>query len=1772
MRSGRSRNNVSAKAKAGPKPLPGDQELENYLMLTEYEVLQDPYRGLQSRQQSRETGTSITTPWNSCVWGTLTPEETEHMDEVAIVRHVGHCACPSMKAWTRKLHESNKKRGKGRKRANLSSPSQLDDLFAVGTRPRHKSYRCQCDFNPLCLASVGGVMNDILLERSKDYLVEEIGGGTSTKKPENYEPEPMQVDAEIHRKPLHDKLKADNDDGTSRVSATSVLELLDTSSSETKEADDVFTFMEVDPNMKRNTVKLKPLCQNGQNVGGDPGDVFTMELPSLDEDEIRYSQATTTKIQVLRKLFTLEACRIERYVSTCLTEHDDTSHEMKRHEDHNVEKCLCTIVAWERALRFVSPLRQSKVENLSGLVNLSVPPGIENLGATCYLNTQLQCLAQNLVFLNGIFSWRAGSSTHSMNSVMSKMQSLLAKMVVGGECKLSTLDFSNALGLQHNEQQDPNEFARLLFERMEESFQQCDNEGDLKNLLRRIFQGTTTYETICMTCEQSSQRSENFMDLNLPIVRREKTKGKEMKINDYFDGKMVDTDVQYCLNEYLCAELLDGDNQYFCSKCSGKQDAKRVLKLTSLPPVLNVQLSRYVFDLSQFVKKKLSDKVLLPTTLSVPKHDGSEVCYKLCSVMRHQGTSAYTGHYIAEAMDWVTGQWFEFNDEVVKHLPTGPSSSYDAQGTVDVSEVQVAPTGSKDAYNMYYVDEKYLKENALQEIGRRESRLSHDFRSSTADQQDILSTIAQQRTDKYSTLYDMCHTDNLLADRLRRREIGIRKYMFRDSSKLAVTSVEPFIWVNADTLRQFLRLDDSLDEQIRSEGPILRHQALLCEHTKLHPATSRRGKILPRSTFNAYTSLLKAERSKLREESKLCGDCSPVCDTTITLSENLICDQCSKSYCDLLATGLQRIKDIKELSNCLHPSLDNRDIQFYSEGEEFDCPGDAFVYAVSKRMITRYRNAVKGLVQTFSKPNDEAPGSKLTSDEDSYLEGLDCLDMSLFQCEYTFNWAKAPSKRKPNTTVTELDKYFNSEIICRHKKCNEMNDRRSVRFVSWGVWQKLKAVFPDAIELKRARVLKDAHFEEDEECVACQEEKTRTEEIIAGFKQWAKETSQDHELKRLLQENDVEGFPTGASASYRLVHHKDLSNWRSVVKKLSEPRKLSSKNSQALLSLVSSMICPKHRNGILQFNQFLDGKFGTSLLPLVCQERKKVIQGHIFQSTSEDADKEGNTRVLAPWVTVLTDSEYRSFIASLGRLLQTLHPSYIFDQNDENKLQSSSDADNFFFSKYERPLDAYHPIMWSISRELGGGPCGAFTLAIDGSPKLYRVSPPVCKVEESTERMLSFLSAEDEFTDSSIDQISINSNEKVEGIKSAIGDGTNPQEPILVESDAECVATLPKQFTVLVFDLADTGSVGEAMNCLENRSAIPPVDEEKGLFGFVRRSTRRKKSRYPLGCIVNGTEVKVDKHLNVAALKLMLFERCQVSIAGRKITLAAVWKGKYQGQLEIRSEWIKKPVGDLVKEIAAQSEKASSSDIFCDSSIELHLFHQRDTAGSLRSLHETVMDSLLQAANFDKEECTKTPNTKKRKRKRSTERGFQGTLLHSGPSASSANGGSSGDDQRPNKETDIASRKDCNNAMLNVEETTAQKQPRSYSSESDDDILEASCFDSKRAKKETLVAAPNSNHYKNGDIHDVISVESTQEFPSDAEDIDKRIDSIVEGPKKTYMLHESVTTQVLSILGESADQSTCWDAVDWAIRRQPKEKNQESLVAAVVNKVLELYE
>jgi len=694
----RTTNDSSKGNRKRKKPVPGEETFLRLIEEAEYEINHDPYRGMLASADADPT------PWQCCQFGyTDDPNNDDDDDEVqdyceSIVKSTCSCSCPALIAWTTEAHQKKNRSKKRRRSAEV----------VFGRRPEDPKFKCPCDYNPFCLATLGGAMNEILLNRMKQIKASESGRDSSQSR------EGSIVDA-----------------------------------------DDEVVVLEKD---------------SSDSTKG-------WELDPTKEDSI-YSLQTKKWLRNVRRSIMVDIKPIRSFLSETLQELTSVI---------SIDDCLKRIQEMNDVPVFVNPLLEegdTSATSTEASMRLSIPPGIENLGATCYLNTQLQCLAQNPVFLDGIFSWRAVQKDDRMSSVLSLFQQLLANMKAGHLRSLNTLEFSNALGLDHHEQQDPNEFSRLLFERMHESFQASSGAAAVPNedgrklaeLLPHLFQGMTTYETTCLTCQSKSRTNEEFMDLNLPIVKpsdNSPRKAGQQSILDAFKA-VSDTDVQFCLDKYCREEILDGDNQYFCSRCNCKRDAKREFNFHKLPPVLNVQLSRYVFDTKKLMKKKLSDKVLLPLELAAEAKSKERKAglikhrYVLCAVMKHQGTSAYSGHYVAEAMDWHTGQWFEFNDEKVTFLKDGPSCSYDPCASASNEKDKTTPpsngrkkgksaslSGSQDAYNMYYVEESFLAQSLLdrlRKVGCKSDANRATHEGGENEQLALLDRLAISRSDYYSEL------------------------------------------------------------------------------------------------------------------------------------------------------------------------------------------------------------------------------------------------------------------------------------------------------------------------------------------------------------------------------------------------------------------------------------------------------------------------------------------------------------------------------------------------------------------------------------------------------------------------------------------------------------------------------------------------------------------------------------------------------------------------------------------------------------------------------------------------------------------------------------------------------------------------------------------------------------------------------------------------------------------------------------------------------------
>ena len=145
-------------------------------------------------------------------------------------------------------------------------------------------------------------------------------------------------------------------------------------------------------------------------------------------------------------------------------------------------------------------------------------------------------------------------------------------------------------------------FNNLFISKLESTLGKSDNPN-ISKFIPSEFQGVSCYETKCKSCGNVSGRNTPFKELELSIANNSSLSG--------------------CFKTLLKEETLSGDNKYNCDNC-GPVNAVRRLKLIDLPPVLNIQLLRFVYDASTGKKKKLSNQITFPYMLDMSSYVGSK--------------------------------------------------------------------------------------------------------------------------------------------------------------------------------------------------------------------------------------------------------------------------------------------------------------------------------------------------------------------------------------------------------------------------------------------------------------------------------------------------------------------------------------------------------------------------------------------------------------------------------------------------------------------------------------------------------------------------------------------------------------------------------------------------------------------------------------------------------------------------------------------------------------------------------------------------------------------------------------------------------------------------------------------------------------------------------------------------------------------------------------------------------------------------------------------
>ncbi|CAI2185350.1 15485_t:CDS:10 [Funneliformis geosporum] len=321
--------------------------------------------------------------------------------------------------------------------------------------------------------------------------------------------------------------------------------------------------------------------------------------------------------------------------------------------------------------------------------------GLQNLGNTCFMNSVLQALFNSAEFRHRILQ---ASTTKSKTSTIYQLQLCFACMIFSNKSYFSPSALLETLPswLNNGRQQDCHEFLKQIEEESKKSSNkklrlESEEEEispvheDMKNIPISPFGGKMENIIMCLECGKRSKTKEGFHDLSLSL-----------KVDTSDNLSFSDL-----LSEFLSDEDLKGENQYYCEKCGGLRDAKKLTRIITPPRYLILSLNRFEYDVKYARRIKIMTHVSIQESLSVPQvhekdeshtesnHnknglvngkingmangekriktkgvDDDEKVYDLSAIVIHSGSSAEYGHYYTYAKD-EDGQWYNYNDNYV---------------------------------------------------------------------------------------------------------------------------------------------------------------------------------------------------------------------------------------------------------------------------------------------------------------------------------------------------------------------------------------------------------------------------------------------------------------------------------------------------------------------------------------------------------------------------------------------------------------------------------------------------------------------------------------------------------------------------------------------------------------------------------------------------------------------------------------------------------------------------------------------------------------------------------------------------------------------------------------------------------------------------------------------------------------------------------------------------------------------------------------------------
>ena len=289
--------------------------------------------------------------------------------------------------------------------------------------------------------------------------------------------------------------------------------------------------------------------------------------------------------------------------------------------------------------------------------------GLQNLGNTCYLNAQIQCLYHIPYVRNAILRDPSHfESNDEPSPAFIGLRQLFSDMeeasLYGRAVAPSIL--CQLLDIPVREQQDSQEFWKLLLPALK--------------VQKLIDLYTGTYENYIVALDGSNRERrflETFLDLSLEMPATTTATMQNTESYSILDS------LSRQFNEPELLSVATG-NAWRPSPDSEKIDAHKGYRLVvpGLPSILQLHLKRFHFDWETETTSKVNNPLTFPLTLNLTSvvalgtvdacgsDKENECLYDLQAVLVHVG-EYHSGHYYSYVRpDIRMKDWYRFNDEI----------------------------------------------------------------------------------------------------------------------------------------------------------------------------------------------------------------------------------------------------------------------------------------------------------------------------------------------------------------------------------------------------------------------------------------------------------------------------------------------------------------------------------------------------------------------------------------------------------------------------------------------------------------------------------------------------------------------------------------------------------------------------------------------------------------------------------------------------------------------------------------------------------------------------------------------------------------------------------------------------------------------------------------------------------------------------------------------------------------------------------------------------